>query len=95
MRRRQYHSTRTVDDANAVFSGASSGFLPLCGTSFLFYAVRMIHLAIVAILTLCWTACNLYLWSLKQDQLILLMESLGMSAIAFPALYWYVTRPTR
>jgi hypothetical protein len=69
--------------------------LPLFGIIFIFYAVRMTQLAIVTILTLGWTGCNLYLWSLKQDQLVLLMESLGMSAIAFPALYWYVTRPTR
>jgi hypothetical protein len=53
------------------------------------------HLAIVIVLTLIWVAGNFYLWSLKQDQLLLLLESLGMSAIAYPAIYWYVTRPTK
>ncbi len=75
--------------------GASSGFLPLCGIIFLFYAVRMTQLAIAIIFTAIWVACNFYLWSLKQDQLILFMESLGMSAIAFPAIYWYVTRRSK
>jgi len=55
----------------------------------------MTHLAIVIIAAVGWVACNLYLWSLKQDQLTLFLESLGMSAIAFPALYWYATRQTK
>jgi nitrogen fixation-related uncharacterized protein len=46
-------------------------------------------------LTLVWVSCNFYLWSMKQDQLILLCQSLGMAAVAFPAMYWYVTRPTK
>ena len=50
------------------------------------------HLAIALLLTLIWVACNFYLWSLKQGQPILLLESLGMSAIAYPTIYWYVTR---
>jgi hypothetical protein len=53
------------------------------------------HLALAIVLTLIWVACNFYLWSQKQDQPILLLESLGMSAIAFPAIYWYVTRQTK
>jgi hypothetical protein len=53
------------------------------------------HLIIVSLLTLTWVACNFYLWSLKQDQPILFLESLGMSAVAFPAIYWYVTRPIK
>jgi len=66
-----------------------------CATSpVLRYSPRM-HLAIVIVLTLIWVAGNFYLWSLKQDQLLLLLESLGMSAIAYPAIYWYVTRPTK
>jgi hypothetical protein len=52
----------------------------------------MMHLAAVIFLTLAWVACNFYLWSLKQEQLILFWESLAMAAVAFPALYWYVTR---
>jgi len=74
---------------------ASGGFLPLCGIIFLFYAVWMTHPTIVIIVTVGWVACNLYLWSLKQDQLVLFLESVGMSAIAFPALYWYVMRQTK
>jgi hypothetical protein len=54
----------------------------------------MLHLATAIFLELVWIACNFYLWSLKQDQLILFWESLGMAANAFPAVYWYVTRPT-
>jgi hypothetical protein len=73
---------------------APGGFLPLCSVPLFLYAVRM-HLAIAVFLTLVWVACNFYLWSLKQDQVILLLESLGMSAIAFPALYWYMTNQTK
>jgi hypothetical protein len=41
---------------------------------------------------LLWIAANLYLWSLKQEPLLLFWESLGMAAVAFPALFWFVTR---
>jgi hypothetical protein len=51
----------------------------------------MHHLPMLALLAV-WLSCNLYLWSMKQSQVILLLESAGMAAIAFPALYWYVTR---
>jgi hypothetical protein len=44
------------------------------------------------LLTLAWVSCNFYFWTMKQDQLILLCQSLGMAAVAFPAMYWYVTR---
>jgi hypothetical protein len=44
------------------------------------------------LLTLAWVSCNFYFWSMKQDQLILLCQSHGMAAVAFPAMYWYVTR---
>lgn len=53
----------------------------------------MQHLLAVA-LTLLWTAGNLYLWSLKQEPLVLFWQSLGMGALAFPAFGWYVARPT-
>jgi len=69
--------------------------LPLCGGILLLYLVQVLHLPIAIILTLIWVVCNFYLWSLKHDQSIFLMESLGMSAIAFTALYWYVTRRTK
>jgi hypothetical protein len=55
---------------------AFGGFLPLCCVIVLLYAERM-QLAVAILLTLIWVACNFYLWSLKQDQLILLLESLG------------------
>jgi hypothetical protein len=92
MKRWHHHSTQSTDDANAAIAVAFGGFLSLCGIIFLFYAVRMTHPAIAVIFTAAWVACNFYLWSLKQSQPILLLESLGMSLIAFPAIYWYVTR---
>ena len=54
----------------------------------------MQHLLAVA-LALLWIAGNLYLWSLKQEPLVLFWQSLGMAAVAFPALGWYVTRPEK
>lgn len=75
--------------------GLQAAFCRCAGIIFLFYAVRMTQLAIAIIFTAIWVACNFYLWSLKQDQLILFIESLGMSAIAFPAIYWYVTRRSK
>jgi hypothetical protein len=43
-------------------------------------------------LTLIWIAANLYLWSMKQESSVLFWESLGMAAVGFPALFFYVTR---
>jgi hypothetical protein len=48
--------------------------------------VAMVVLAIV------WIGCSFYLWSFKQSQVMLFCQSLGMAAIAYPALYWYVTQ---
>lgn len=59
-----------------------------------FNKAPMLHLAAAIFLELVWVACNFYLWSLKQAHWILFWESLGMAAIAFPAVYWYVTRRT-
>ena len=39
-----------------------------------------------------WVVANFYLWSMKQSQLTLLCQSIGMAAIAYPALYFYVMR---
>ena len=39
-----------------------------------------------------WIACNFYLWSMTQSDEILFLQSFGMAAIAYPSLYWYVTR---
>jgi hypothetical protein len=43
-------------------------------------------------LTLIWIAANLYLWSAKQESSTLFWQSLGMAAIGFPALFFYVKR---
>ena len=40
-------------------------------------------------------AGNFYLWGLKQAPGILFLESMGIAAIVCPALFWYVTRPTK
>jgi hypothetical protein len=55
----------------------------------------MLQLSAAILLVLAWVVCNFYLWSLDQDQVILFWESLAMVAVAFPAIYWYVTRPTK
>ena len=44
------------------------------------------------VLAALWVACNFYLWSMKQSVDALLWQSLGMAAIGYPALFWYVTR---
>ena len=50
----------------------------------------MHHVVMLALVGV-WIACNLYLWSMKQSHLALFWQSLGMAAIAYPALYFYVT----
>ena len=55
------------------------------------YSIPMANLVAVA-LALVWMAANLYLWSLKQDPEHLFWQSLGMAGIAFPALFWFVSR---
>ncbi len=55
------------------------------------YIGPMNHVVMLAVATL-WVACNFYLWSMKQSQETLLWQSLGMAAVGFPALFWYVTR---
>ena len=52
----------------------------------------MWQIAVPAALVL-FTAGNFYLWGLKQPPFILFWESMGIAAIVFPALFWYVTRP--
>ena len=51
----------------------------------------MHHTLMLALVT-AWIAANLFLWSLKQGHVALFWQSFGMSAIAYPALYFYVTR---
>jgi hypothetical protein len=43
-------------------------------------------------LTLIWIVANFYLWSMKQEPSALFLESLGMAAVGFPALFFYVKR---
>jgi hypothetical protein len=55
------------------------------------YESRMHH-AIMLTLAIVWVAGNFYLWSMKQSHLTLFCQSFGMAIIAYPALYFYVTR---
>jgi hypothetical protein len=54
----------------------------------------MIHHIITASVAV-WTCGNFYLWTLKQEPQVLFLESLGMAAIAYPTMFWLVTRPHR
>ncbi len=47
---------------------------------------------IACALTLVWVAANIGLWSLGQSHVALFWQALGMLAVAFPTLGWYVTR---
>lgn len=51
----------------------------------------MSHVLAVAATAL-WIAANFYLWSFKQAQLTLFLQSLALAAMPAPALWWYVTR---
>jgi hypothetical protein len=53
------------------------------------------HQTFMLVLAATWVACNFYLWSLKQSHLALFWQSLGMAAVAYPALYWYVIRKSK
>jgi hypothetical protein len=50
---------------------------------------------IAAALTAVFAALNFWLWSLGQTPLWLLWEALGVAAVAFPALFLYVTRSAK
>ena len=52
----------------------------------------MITHALVLAVAAIWIGCNFFLWSFKQSHLTLFWQSWGMAALAYPALYWYVTR---
>ena len=54
------------------------------------YSSPMKHVVMLALAS-GWIAGNLYLWSMKQPQPTLFLESLGMAAVAYPSFYWYVT----
>lgn len=54
------------------------------------YSPAMKHVVMLALAAI-WIAGNFYLWSMKQNHLTLFWQSLGMAAIAYPSLYWYVT----
>lgn len=53
------------------------------------------HHVLAVTLAFLWIAANFYLWSLRQDPVVLFWESLGMAAVAFPAFGWYVKRSSR
>jgi hypothetical protein len=55
------------------------------------YIGFMNHILAVA-LTAIWIVANFYLWSLKQSHVMLFYQSLGMAAIGFSALWFYVSR---
>ena len=40
--------------------------------------------------TLIWVGVNFFAWSLKQDQVVLFWQSLGLGSAMFAALFWYV-----
>lgn len=48
------------------------------------------HHAVMLALAALWVAAKVYLWSMKQSAPMLFLQSLGMAAVAFPALYVYV-----
>ena len=45
---------------------------------------------LAALLVLCWIAVNVVLWSMKQSHDLLFLQSLVMTLIGYPPLYWYV-----
>jgi hypothetical protein len=51
----------------------------------------MIHI-VMAVLAAAWLAANFYLWSMKQSHEELFWESLGVAAVAYPVMFWYVMR---
>jgi len=46
---------------------------------------------VMLVLTALWIGANFFLWSMKQSQVALFLQSLGLAAVAYPSLYWYVT----
>ena len=50
------------------------------------------HHAVMLALATIWVSANLFLWTMKQSHADLFLQSLGLAAIAYPALYYYVTR---
>ena len=40
--------------------------------------------------TLIWVGFNFFVWSWKQDQVVLFWQSLGLGGVMFAALFWYV-----
>lgn len=54
----------------------------------------MHHVAAVAG-TLIWVGVNFFVWSWKQDQVVLFWQSLGMGGVMFAALFRYVKGPAK
>jgi hypothetical protein len=57
------------------------------------YTAFMSQIAALVALPL-FVAGNFYVWSLKQEPIVLFWESLGIAGLAFPALFWFVKRST-
>jgi hypothetical protein len=49
------------------------------------------HHTVMLVFATIWVAANLFFWSLKQGHIALFFQSVGMAAIAYPAIYFYVT----
>ena len=45
--------------------------------------------------TLIWAGLNVFVWSWKQDQVVLFWQSFGMAGPMFAALFWYVKGTTK
>jgi hypothetical protein len=54
----------------------------------------MPHILVPAVLVL-FAAGNFYVWSLKQEQIVLFLESLAAAVVVFPAFFWFVMRTGR
>ena len=54
----------------------------------------MSRLVVLTAITL-FAAGNFYVWSLKQEQIVLFWESIASAGLVFPAFFWFVMRAGR
>jgi uncharacterized membrane protein len=54
-------------------------------------SARMVQIPLV-ISTAIYVAVNLYLWTLHQSQIVLLLQSAPLGLVYFLAFFWYVMR---
>jgi hypothetical protein len=45
--------------------------------------------------TLIWVGVNFFVWSWKQEPVVLFWQSMGLGGVMFPALFWYVKGPAK